>query len=92
MLGIKMKLTIEEIEKRLKQGQVNFIGSSIKLKVLITRNKALQYKAVISSGAFNTVFQNYNEFNGLNYWLENRIRGNDFFYDLACWLHEKLYD
>jgi hypothetical protein len=88
-----MRLTIEEIERRLKQGQVRWTSPSFSCRVLVTRNKALQYKAVITSEAYHHVFQGYNDINGLDTWLEDPRchRSNGFFYDLATWLSERLY-
>jgi hypothetical protein len=88
------KMSREEIEKLLIQGQCGF-GE---FRVSITRNSALQYKAVIIGKRYNVVFQQYNDFNGLNWHLQQyqstgaRHGSLSFWEDLADWLYEHMYN
>ena len=87
------KLSTDEIERLLTQGQQCFKGERANIKVFISMNRVGQYKAIIDSKYFNCVFQKYNEFNGLNYWLEpvGSNRGNTFFEDLAIEIRRLIY-
>ena len=87
------KLSHDEIEKLLTQGQQCFSGERANIKVIVSINKEGQYKALIDSKYFNCVFQKYNEFNCINLWEEipGSARANTFFEDLANKVSQLIY-